>query len=141
MLGHGFPCVFQGGVQRGANLSDGNGPVKLPAIDKKGRRSVNAKSVRFLHRGANRIFILRFDAGLQLHRVEAMFLPLQQGDFIDGVEARDRSLFRIYLALVCVDVVSEIPIGIAALRCQAICIDGSVERPGMDLGQRVMLED
>ena len=141
MLGHGLSCVPQSGVQRGAHLTDGNGAVNFLAIDEESRGSVHAQIVGFFHGRPHGIFLLRFDAGLQLRHVEVVFLPLQHRNLVDRLEARRGSLFRVHLALIGVDVVGEVPIGIGALRCQAVGVNGCVYRPGMNLGQRVIFVD
>ena len=132
-------CVLQSPIERGTDLANGHGAINLLAVDKHRGRSRNADALGLFHRCLYRTFVLSLDAGLQLLRVHIVLLSLQHRHLIDGNKARTRRFFIADLPLVRVDVIGEIPIGIGALRRQAVRVDSGVGRPGMNLHQRIVL--
>ena len=68
-----------------------------------------------------------------------MFLPLQHGKPIEGLQPGSRRLFVAHLVLVGMNVVGKIPISIAVLGGQTIGIDRRVHRPRMHLHREILV--
>src|SRR4029077_8208616 len=70
-----------------------------------------------------------------------MPLPLHEGHLVHNIKAGVSRSSTVDDLLIGVDVVGKIPEGVAVLGRQAACVNGSVDGPGMNLRERVILVD
>src|SRR5262249_36797857 len=133
-----LPGIRQSPVQGCTQLLFRHRAGKPFAVDEESWSGVNAELVTLRHGGANGSLILFLYACLKLFLIELMLLRLLFGGAVKvgkGVSARLAG----HDFLIGVNVVGEVPIGLAVLLAQAIAIDGGAHGPGMDLQQRVIL--
>ena len=135
MLRYGLARVPQSLIQSGTDFCNWNCSVNLLAIDEQRRGGVDADGVPFLHGRSHRVFILTFDAGLQLGQIHIVFLTLLHGHFVQEVVARRWALLVVHIALAGVDGIGVVPIGIVVQGREAVGIDRGMDRPGMYFGR------
>ncbi len=75
--------ILQRLVERDSYLIRRHGSIHFLSIHKHRRSRFHADVFSFVHRGAHRLFILGFDACLQLGHVEIVPLRLQHGQLVE----------------------------------------------------------
>src|SRR5438445_8530104 len=70
-----------------------------------------------------------------------MPLPLHEGHLVHNIKAGVSCSSTVDDLLIGVDVVGKIPERVAVLRRQAACVNSSMNGPGMNLRERVILVD
>src|ERR1700693_2197562 len=141
MRGYGHTGLFQGAIKSGTEFIDRQRTIQLFSIDEQSRSGTNADQFTFANRCFNRIVVLRLDARLEFWQIHLMFFSLGHGDPVQCGKLVIAAFFRIYIFLIGMDVVSEIPIGFVVLRSQAVGVHSRSRSPAMDLGQRKILID
>src|SRR5207248_6492431 len=107
--------------------------------DEQRRGGVDPHGVPFLHGRSHRVFILPFDAGLQLGQIHVVLLSLLHGHFVEEVIARRRALLVVHIALASVDGIGVVPIGIVVQGREAVGVDRGMYCPGMYFWQGIIL--
>src|SRR5207248_4304031 len=126
-----------------AQLLGGNRAIEAVAVDEDGRSSIHTQ--RFftvLGRSHYRRTVLRLHAGVEFAAIEVVFLPIVESGVVKRAELLGKRAVRaLDRALVSMNVVGKIPIGIVVLIGKAVGIHCSVNGPGMNVVERKIFVD
>src|ERR1700681_4887866 len=118
-----------------------HGSIQFPSTYKHRRSCVHSDCFSLMHRSAHGLLILRLDASLQFRNVEVMFLSLQSGQFIEFRILAVAAFFAANRLLIAVQVIGVVPVGVTALRAQAIGVHRRMHSPWVNFLKRVVLVD
>src|SRR5437763_12966301 len=133
-------CIGQSTIQNCAHFLFRNSAGQTFTIHEQGGGGIHANFIGLSHGGPDSALVRFLNASLQFLRIEMMFVPLLDREFIEIEEGLCAVMSR-YRLLVAMNIIRKVPVSIVVLFTQAICIYGCVHCPRMDVHKREIFID
>src|SRR6266704_5778607 len=112
--------LLQSAIKAGTKFVNRHRPIQFLPVDEQGGGSADAYLFAFAKRSFDRLVILCLDAGLELRHIHLMLFALGYGDAVQCGKLGIAAFFGIHIFLIAMDVVGKIPVGVVALRSEAV---------------------